>query len=105
MRHCLVRGRPIVLQKVVGRGPGGREHRAGDSRQCFAQRSRGGVVELVQEFAFALGNHQGVPGAQWRDIKEGNHQRALVDAVAGDLASDDARENGGHAAERTIASA
>lgn len=90
----LVGPRAVVLEHIELGGSGRREDGAGDPGQDASHGRRGVVAEPVEGRRGFLGDHQGVPRAQWEDVKEGKDMGILIDLVTGNLASDDLGENG-----------
>ena len=94
VHHHLVRGGAVVLQHVVGRGAGHPLDRPRQARQHTAEGGGGLVGELVEMRLALLGDHQRMAAGERIDVEEGEHVLVLVDAVAGDLAVEDAVEDG-----------
>lgn len=86
----LMGGGTVVLEKVVVGGARRLAHRPADSGQHSAK----GRGRVVREFGHGrlglLRDHERMASAEWGHIQECEDVVVLEDAVAGDLALDDA---------------
>ncbi len=90
----------VVLEHVAPLGARFGDHGTAKSGKHATDRRRRFVGEFVQTGLRLLGNHQQMTRGERRHIEEGKHLLVLVDAVAGDLASENLREDRGH--RRTV---
>ena len=85
---------PVVLEDVVGGGSSDGADRSTEPWEHSAQ-GRGGVVgEFPERRLLLLGNQEHVSTAEGADVQEGEDMIVLMDAMAGDLAGKDLREDG-----------
>src|SRR6266540_4305457 len=83
------------MKTLSWQAKGGAPTRPRPGRRCVRPaRARALVGELVQGGRGFLRDHQGVTRAQGAHVEEGQHSLVLVHAVTGDLAPDDAGEDG-----------
>ena len=90
----LMRLGSVVLQHVEGGSARRLQHRARDSRQHPADRGRRFLGQLVERRHGFLGDDESVPGREGIHVEERENVIVLVDAMAGNLALDDAAEDG-----------